>query len=401
MANPETSTFPTAVATDTDIPPVTDRWETYLSTAITDSDLTLTADELAPNGFSLNVPCIITLYTDDTSTTPAEMILIDAVAFVPGGPPVLYVNASGRGYAGTTAQSHAAGVLIRVNLVAKLLNQLCARVKAVQTLLGIELQSIPSRRQFMKSGDGNFTVPGGVTRLFATLVGGGGGGAGATSNKGGGGGGAGEVRTIVIEGVTPGATITCAYGTGGTGGGVNSQGNNGTSTTITGTWTSPNSASEAAYGGQGAGQGGDVGVGGHSGYLRDALGGGTFLEGYGGANTTSYNIGGTYASSGPLSGGGSGQIGTSGHEGSRSTGPNTRVTFTARTNIYKGGNGGGCIYGTPGYASQQAAGGAVSEKYGVAGTGYGCGGGGGSYDSSTVAAGNGSAGRPGCIIFEW
>lgn len=398
MANPETASFPTAIATDADLPPVTDRWESYLAVDISASDLAIDIERV--DGPTL--PCILTIYSDADGTTPAEQVLITSGTIIgPGVPPTLNVDASGRGYAGTTAQSHAAGVLIRVNLVAKMINQLCAHVKAMQTLLGIGGQSIPARRRFMKSGDGDFTVPGAVTRLFVTLVAGGGGGAGATSNKGGGGGGAGEVRQFVLEGCTPGATITCTYGAGGTGGGVNSPGNNGTSTSITGSWTAPVSASESAYGGQGGGQSGDVGDGGHSGYLRDALGAGTFLEGYGGVTTNSYNIGGTYASTGPLSGGGSGQIGTSGHEGSRSVGPNSRVTFTARTNIYKGGNGGGCLYGTPGYASQSAAGGAVSEKYGIAGTGYGCGGGGGSYDASTVAAGNGSAGRPGCIIFEW
>jgi len=72
------------------------------------------------------------------------------------------------------------------------------------------------RRMFSFPGAHTWTIPAGVTQVFAFVIGGGGGGRGSTeSNSGGAGGG---YAQGVISGLTPGNTITCTVGQGGTAG---------------------------------------------------------------------------------------------------------------------------------------------------------------------------------------
>jgi hypothetical protein len=64
------------------------------------------------------------------------------------------------------------------------------------------------------TANGTFTVPAGVTKVKATVVGGGGGAAGGGGGSGGGGGGA---AIKIVSGLTPANTVTVTVGTGGAG----------------------------------------------------------------------------------------------------------------------------------------------------------------------------------------
>lgn len=377
MANPNTAQYPSAIVTDFELIPVTDSYRTTTVGPVGASDTSITVASIQNSyGNDVNTPIVLTIDSE-------QVLALSRSGFT--------FTSCTRGVNGTTAAAHAENAPVRGNVVADIINQLAVEVIALETLLGTNGTSIPARRQFMKSGDGNFTVPAGVTAVYATLIGGGGGGAGSTTNKGGGGGGAGEVRSIRLEGLTPGATITCTYGAGGTPGTAGNAGGDGGTTQISGTWTGPSSP-QAAYGGGGGGRSADLGNGGHSGYYRDASFG-SMNDGFGGASGPASG-----ATDGSLSGGGAAGSTSAGTVSARGAGPNSRITYVAaQTNVYKGGGGGGCPWGIPGYPSVNANGSSLTAN---AGSGYGAGGGGGSYGTTTGTAA-GSAGMPGCIIFEW
>jgi len=67
------------------------------------------------------------------------------------------------------------------------------------------------------TGNGTFTVPAGITKVKATVVGGGGGSGGSNNGPSGGGGGGGAAIRI-ITGLTPGGTVSVTVGGGGGGG---------------------------------------------------------------------------------------------------------------------------------------------------------------------------------------
>ena len=74
------------------------------------------------------------------------------------------------------------------------------------------------RRIYKFPGAQNFTVPAGVTQVFAFVIGGGGGGRNGNDGAHSGGAGGGYAHGV-ISGLTPGATISCTVGQGGNGDG--------------------------------------------------------------------------------------------------------------------------------------------------------------------------------------
>jgi len=155
------------------------------------------------------------------------------------------------------------------------------------------------------TSSGTFTVPAGITKVKATVVGGGGGG----RNDGGGGGGGGAAIEIV-SGLTPGNTVTVTVGTGGAGGSTGGTGNTSSfgafcsATGGAGGQTSP--AFQGVLGGLGSG--GDLNIRGGSGMpqISDGAnnvggGGGNSILG-GGAptppTTTNASAGGAYGGGG-------------------------------------------------------------------------------------------------------
>lgn len=365
MANPETAVYPTSVADDNELIPWTDRFVTPLTTAIDADDTTIIVAAVSPGGDTLNDPCVVTIDNEQIKISSRS-----GTALAVGS----------RGYGGTAAAAHAAGATVRGNLTAFMWNKLCANVKAIQTLLGAggaNIATYANRKEYKTTG--NFTVPTGITEVRATLIGGGGGGSGSALNNGGGGGGAGEVKVVRLTGLTSGGTITCTYGAAGTasGGGGSQNGGNGGDTTISGAGISGTVTARGGRGGLYAGGGGESGSGAPGGAVGNTTRPGEIGmsgAGAGGGNSASWLD--------AVSGGG----------------PNARLAdVAADTNIYKGGGGGGCLYGEPGAVSTAGTGGSMNAS---AGRGNGAGGSGGSRDS-TVAYGDGAAGLAGAILFEW
>lgn len=258
------------------------------------------------------------------------------------------------------------------------------------------------------AGNGNFTVPAGVTSVRYLVVGGGGGGGGITDvNAGGaGGGGAGGFRTGNL-GVTPGNNLSATVGSGGQGaactGGSCTAGANGGSSTF---------ASITASGG---GRGGYVGT--NTGADGGSGGGGRLGAAGGSGNVPSTtpaqgNAGGdgdgaTAATAGAGGGGGSsaaGNDGTGNTGAAGGAGTSSNITGTALA--YAGGGGAGGYFG----ATPAGAAGAGAARGGSAPGGRGAGGnaqansgsgGGGASGSTGGAAFNGGNGGSGIVVVRY
>lgn len=212
------------------------------------------------------------------------------------------------------------------------------------------------------TASGSFTVPAGVTQVWASgcAAGGGGGSSLATNSTsfvtGGSGGGAGQpaIRTPIA--VTPGQVIPVTIGTGGTG-------------------------ATAATNNATAGGATQFGT---SGSLLNLAGGSPGQIGAGGTATTNY--GGPPGGAGFPNGGAA--MDTVVYTGGVATGG-------------IGGIGGSTPFGNAGFPGRGASG---SSLPAFPGTGFGAGGSGsgGAYNSSVTAPGGvGAAGLPGLLIFEW
>ncbi|MDN0114354.1 phage tail protein [Yersinia intermedia] len=112
---------------------------------------------------------------------------------------------------------------------------------------------------FLTAGTFTFTVPDGVTRIRARVVGGGGGAGGSGAGRTGGGGGGGGYAESWIT-VTPGQVLTIIVGSAGNGGGVSGAGSNGGASSVSG-FLSASGGGGGAGGGVGTGGGGIGGVG--------------------------------------------------------------------------------------------------------------------------------------------
>ena len=210
------------------------------------------------------------------------------------------------------------------------------------------------------TASGSFTVPAGVTQIFASgCAGGGGGGAGSGGagvghvGSGGGGGGAGQSINRVPFTVTPGQVIAITIGGNGVGGGIDPGGGSGNPGTAGGN-TVIGALATLTGGGNGLG-----GLNATSGAAAGAVGGSGFPVGGIGSDATSGNAsaGGGIGASSPFGGGG------------------------------PPGRGGATPAATPG----QIAG----------GFGAGGGGGGGSYAPGSGSGGTGGPGSAGLVIIEW
>ncbi|CNI00055.1 putative bacteriophage tail fiber protein [Yersinia intermedia] len=112
---------------------------------------------------------------------------------------------------------------------------------------------------FLTAGTFTFTVPDGVTRIRARVVGGGGGAGGSGAGRTGGGGGGGGYAESWIT-VTPGQVLTIIVGSAGNGGWVSGAGSNGGASSVSG-FLSASGGLGGAGGGVGTGGGGIGGVG--------------------------------------------------------------------------------------------------------------------------------------------
>jgi hypothetical protein len=278
------------------------------------------------------------------------------------------------------------------------------------------LVKAPVVTSFTSTGSSTWTVPSGISSVWAVVVAGGGGGGGSSSGGGGGaGGGAGGMIEMSSFPVTPGGSVSYTVGAGAAGGGSDNNGSTGNDS-VFGTLT--------AKGGGGGGNryvnygpgGGSGGPGGSGGGAAGGFGGanpagsatqpsqpgnsGTYGYGYnGGATQPSPDVSG--------GGGGAGQIGGTANAtgtGKGGLGGNGRSTSISGSPIYyaaggggAGANGGG-IGGTGSGGDGAGGSGTSGPGPSVGGTNKGSGGGGG---WASGPGPNGSAGGPGIIIVRY
>lgn len=116
MSNPNTAAYPSALATDSTLPPASDLYSATLTSAITSGSTSIPVSSLPQN-----FPAIISIDNEE--------ILI-------GSNTSNSLNVTTRGFNGTAAASHAQSASVFGNLVSHHINQLAAEVKAVETALG-------------------------------------------------------------------------------------------------------------------------------------------------------------------------------------------------------------------------------------------------------------------------
>lgn len=129
--NPNSGSYPAGVATDLTLPPATDRYSATLTAPITNTDTSIPVS-IVP----ANLPVIISV--------GAEEILCDTAAG-------LVLHAVTRGFNGTSAAEHPAGIGVFGNVVSYYVNQLSAEVKAIEADLFSRAYSVA---QAGAKGDG-------------------------------------------------------------------------------------------------------------------------------------------------------------------------------------------------------------------------------------------------------
>ena len=277
-----------------------------------------------------------------------------------------------------------------LNVAPNAINQILS--SALQTALSVTnvddaLSAIikgTSLQTYNAAGTYNYTVPAGVTKMLALIIGAGGGGGGGGVVGGGGGGGGGGYVTCVSFSVTQGQVIPVVVGTGGTRG-AGQEASNGSGGN-TGGLSSVNGI--VALGGTGGGGGvytssmGSGGGGGGAG-STGGTGGGVYNTASPGNGSPGANGGRNLFSGVPAGAGGGG--GGGGNKLAGGTAPTGGAGATAAS-----GNGGAGGIGTNPSVATGGTGGA-------GGTGAGGGGGGGTGGSGT--GGNGGNGGPGYVAF--
>jgi hypothetical protein len=147
MSTP-TAVFPSAVATDAQLKVASNLVQTTLSVGISATNTILFVASTA--GFTAN--CLVSI--------EKEILAIDSV--VSGPNPALIVNALGRGFDGTQAATHSAGMAVSMFIDAWHHNALSIEVKAIEAALGPNMQNL-GKSPFIFSSDYLFTPqqPGG------------------------------------------------------------------------------------------------------------------------------------------------------------------------------------------------------------------------------------------------
>lgn len=125
--NPNTAVYPGAIATDTTLPPLVNRWEARLVGSISTSATSITIT----NATGLIKPIVLTL---DEGTTKAEDVLVTNI--------VGNVLTVVRGYDTSSPFTHNNGASVHGYIVAYHFNQMFAELKALQTTLGINLSNV-------------------------------------------------------------------------------------------------------------------------------------------------------------------------------------------------------------------------------------------------------------------
>ena len=121
--NPNTATYPSAIATDTELLAAKDRSSSTLSSDINNSTLT--------------IPVV-----DGSNFIVSEVITIDSEQLLITNIVVNDLTVAGRGFDWTDAASHLADATVRGQVVAYGQNQAAAEIKAIETALGTNLGNV-------------------------------------------------------------------------------------------------------------------------------------------------------------------------------------------------------------------------------------------------------------------
>lgn len=146
MANPNVAVFPAAIATDLNLPPGTDLYQTSLTNGITNVQTTIPV-AVVPANF----PCVITIDNEE--------ILVNSTVG-------LNLQVTTRGFNGTAAASHLLGAIVSGNVVSWHINQLSAEIKAIQTFLGINGIAVFPTQASSNAG----TITGAINGVNATFT---------------------------------------------------------------------------------------------------------------------------------------------------------------------------------------------------------------------------------------
>jgi len=256
------------------------------------------------------------------------------------------------------------------------------------------------------SSNASWTIPTGVTGIWALVIGGGGGGGAsgtASLQNQGGGGGAGQVKEQFFT-VSGDTTLNITIGGGGAGGTNGGKGSNGSTSTIVGNTSATTYVTCAGGGGGGGGTtanitGNSAASGGGQGddSTRNGGGGGGFMEG---ATNAAYGVlGGSYTSITVGDGALATTAGVTGNPGGLRATANRggRGILIWNRAVAGGGNGGAAggiatNFGAGNVGGNDAAGTAATAN-------TGSGGGGGS--TNTTTARNGGAGGSGLVVLRY
>ena len=268
------------------------------------------------------------------------------------------------------------------------------------TVIGTEILNMTGLSStFTTVGSNTFTVPAGVTKISAVLIGGGGAGGGGSaggSGSGGQGGGGGGLRYINDFPVTPGQTLTIIVGAGGNGG--TGAGGNGANSEIVGVAT--------AFGGTGgaADYTGTVGAGGTGSIIAGNIGGSSGGNGGTATLTTGAGGGGSAGYSGNGGSGGNGSItngGVAGSGGGAGGGgaPTASGSGGGGVGVLGLGSSGSLSNGAGNAGSGGSNGSTGNTNNGAAGGLYG--GGGGGADGNAGSVTSGGNGAQGIVRIVW
>lgn len=346
---------------------------------------------------NVTVSCAVTTYTVGGTVSG----LVGSVTLQDNGTDDLSISSNG---AFTFSTPIADGGAYSVTVSSQPAGQTCTVTHTSGHINGADVTNVAvtcaSAASFTVPGNYSFTVPGGVTSLTITAIGGGGGGGGYSGIYIGGIGGDGA-RVVSTLSVTPGQVLSLVVGGGG-GGGTNgpssggggytcgAQGGGGGSTNIgagtanqiiAGGGGGGGSCSSGMDGGSAGGTGGAGGDGGSDGYSIPAGGGAGGVGGQGGDDGMFQGSSGQNGNGGAGGGGASNGGSILGGSGGSSVGSGVGGDGS----FMSAGGGGG--YGGGGAGTYSAPGSGAGGSIGPAGTTYAPAGNGG---TSGIAGGDGS-----------
>jgi hypothetical protein len=341
------------------------------------------------------------IFKEDNSTAGANGRVYVGITTI--GEFIIGDGAGGLSPTGTATQQLQvqSGAYIQNNLGIGIINPTSSLSVNGSTVIGTEILNMTGLSSTFTSS-GTFTVPAGVTKISAVLIGGGGAGGGSGGGSGGNGGGGGGLRYINDYTVSPGQTIDVTVGSGGVGGfGANAGGDGGNSLILI-----SGIGIATAFGGKGgtsnyndivnAGAGGTGSV--ISGSIGGASGGSggrsTLASGAGGGGAGGYTgVGGTGGSTFGTGSTGIGDVGSGGAGGGGGA-PSVSGCGGGGVGVLGEGTSGSSSNGAGNAGSGGSTGGFGDSLNGNAGGLYGGGGGGadGGNANTNLSGGNGAQG---------